>query len=334
MTDEERIKRRLLSVPQADAMNLLEFIRVLHVRFVDDEVDSVAITCENRPELLLNRGFIDTHCQMDEQLFDLVVHEIVRLIRGYADASLNNPILKEVIESVILKNRYNGWVNVINPNTNHHYSCDGRPFFVVGDVRGRRVSLSCVDEDTRGGMVRLLENAGVIEREGASSRSSSRSKKANDKTAVYVHYDQSIMLSLGWLMPLLKRPYAEHHISLFAFCHDVLPVTWSQLRDWTFPQTFTKESEDWLNDLFHLDDILDHIFSLKRSERPRRILILGELEGRISAVHRWKLKISGIEVYVGLFSESLNLRALNLNDAASEIEHFSMLDEYKWWCLL
>lgn len=323
MTDEERITYRLLSVPQVGAMHLLEFIRVLHVRFADDEVGTVAITCENRPELLLNRGLIDRFCQTDEDLFELVVQEIFRLIRGYAEASLINPILKEMIEGVIIKNRNENWLYV--PDKCRVINRADGSFVIAGDAHERRVGLSCVNEDTRDRMVKLLENAGVIEREGASSGSSSRSKKANDNTAVYVHYDQSIAVSLGWLMPLLKRPYAEHRISLFAFHHDVLPVTWSQLRDWTFLHAFTERSEDYLDNLFHLDDILDHIFSLKRSQRPRRILILGKMGGPISAVHRWKLKISGIEVYVGMFDGMSKLC-----DVASEIEYFSTFERHPW----
>lgn len=466
MTDESKIRYRLLSVPQVHAMHLLKFIRLLNVRFADGQVDSVAITCDYRPELLLNRGFIDRFCQTDEHLFMLVVHEIFRLLLGYAglistsdeigdiacDAAINarlckllpgdefvsfftslnsdtgfpsallrpigihtpdrlisvlsilynssdtysesyrllvdvlghssfekgdyrllgnhgelspfgNSILRKMIEDVIVENRYRRWLQelLVRADTESEIAVGT---LVFGDAIGRKVSLSCVDEGTRSRMTGLLERAGVVSTEDLSepsilsdrvtdavaastehdgglisggssacatrvskageadsSKSDATSEETDDTTFVFVHCDQSLAVSMGWIMPLFERPYIENRISLFAFSNKVIPVTYSELRDWAFPKTFTSDCREYAATL---DCVFEHLFSpkrpnlLKRSKKPKRILILcSELNAWVSVAHRKALKKSGIEVYVGLFDGTIPLR-----DIADGIESF------------
>lgn len=82
MKDEERIKYRLYSLLQTSSLHLMEFLKLVDVRFTD-EVDTAATTCGTSPELLLNRDFIDTYCQTDEHLFMLVMHELYHVILGH-----------------------------------------------------------------------------------------------------------------------------------------------------------------------------------------------------------------------------------------------------------
>lgn len=83
MSDIDDIKKRLFSVLQTSSLHMMEFLRLMDIRFVDDEINSAAITCSTRPELLLNKSFIETYCQTDEHLFMLVMHELYHVILGH-----------------------------------------------------------------------------------------------------------------------------------------------------------------------------------------------------------------------------------------------------------
>ena len=72
MNSEELIKKRIYSVMPVSSMHMMEFLKVLEIRFTDD-VPTAAITSRVRPKLLLNKAFIEKYCKTDEHLFMLIM---------------------------------------------------------------------------------------------------------------------------------------------------------------------------------------------------------------------------------------------------------------------
>ena len=62
MNSEELIKKRIYSVMPVSSMHMMEFLKVLEIRFTDD-VPTAAITSRVRPKLLLNKAFIEKYCK-------------------------------------------------------------------------------------------------------------------------------------------------------------------------------------------------------------------------------------------------------------------------------
>ncbi len=84
MNEEEKIKERLFSVIPTSSLHMMEFLKLMNVRLVDDkETETAAVTCTSRPELLLNKKFIDEYCKTDEHLFMLVIHELYHIVLGH-----------------------------------------------------------------------------------------------------------------------------------------------------------------------------------------------------------------------------------------------------------
>jgi hypothetical protein len=88
------------------------------------EVPSAAVTCEGRPRLLFNPDFIAEHCQSDEHLFLLAMHELWHVIlahtRLYPRATLaENVAFDAVINAGLAREfrapEYRGFFEAINP---------------------------------------------------------------------------------------------------------------------------------------------------------------------------------------------------------------------------
>lgn len=82
MTDIEKIKLRLFSVIPIGSLHMIEFLKIINIRF-DEQISSAGITCSIKPELLLNKQFIEEHCKSDEHLFMLIMHELYHIILGH-----------------------------------------------------------------------------------------------------------------------------------------------------------------------------------------------------------------------------------------------------------
>ena len=82
MTDEEKIAVRILDVLPPGSFELSTFLRLFRIKF-SNEVETAAVTCTDAPTLLLNRDFVAAHCQTDEHLFMLVMHELYHVILGH-----------------------------------------------------------------------------------------------------------------------------------------------------------------------------------------------------------------------------------------------------------
>lgn len=83
MSDIDDIKRRLFSVIPTSSLHMMEFLKLMDIRFAEEETKSAAVTCTSRPELLLNKAFVDAYCKTDEHLFMLVMHELYHIILGH-----------------------------------------------------------------------------------------------------------------------------------------------------------------------------------------------------------------------------------------------------------
>ena len=81
MTSSE-LERRLMSCFTAGDLALEAFLRISRIELTDS-VPTAAIECAGRPRLFLNPAFINSHCDTDERLFMLVLHEIHHVLLGH-----------------------------------------------------------------------------------------------------------------------------------------------------------------------------------------------------------------------------------------------------------
>ncbi len=108
MSEIDDIKKRLFSVLPTSSLHMMEFLKLMDVRFADEETNSAAVTCSARPELLLNKKFIDTFCQKDEHLFMLVMHELYHIILGHTHlfhrhSKIDNIAFDAIINAILCR---------------------------------------------------------------------------------------------------------------------------------------------------------------------------------------------------------------------------------------
>ena len=108
MSDIEDIKKRLFSVIPTSSLHMMEFLKLMDIRFVDKETNSAAVTCSTRPELLLNKDFVDTYCKTDEHLFMLVMHELYHIVLGHTHlfkryTEIDNIAFDAVINAILCR---------------------------------------------------------------------------------------------------------------------------------------------------------------------------------------------------------------------------------------
>ena len=102
MTEEEQIKCRLYSLLPVGSLHMMGFLKILRIRFVEDETNSAAITCTTRPELLLNKQFIQNHCQSDEHLLMLLMHELYHVILGHTRMFERHSIIDNIAFDAVI----------------------------------------------------------------------------------------------------------------------------------------------------------------------------------------------------------------------------------------
>ena len=108
MSDIDDIKRRLFSVIPTSSLHMMEFLKLMDIRFVEEETKSAAVTCTSRPELLLNKAFVDAYCKTDEHLFMLVMHELYHIILGHTHlfkrhTDIDNIAFDAVINAILCR---------------------------------------------------------------------------------------------------------------------------------------------------------------------------------------------------------------------------------------
>ena len=105
MTDEEKIIARILDVIPPRSFELTTFLTLFRVRF-SEKTKTACVTCGESPELLLNKDFIEAHCQTDEHLFMLVMHELYHVILGHTTlfpraTDVRNLVFDAVINAIL-----------------------------------------------------------------------------------------------------------------------------------------------------------------------------------------------------------------------------------------
>ncbi len=105
MTDEEKIIARILDVIPPRSFELTTFLSLFRVRF-SEKTETACVTCGDSPELLLNKDFIEAHCQTDEHLFMLVMHELYHVILGHTTlfpraTEVRNLVFDAVINAIL-----------------------------------------------------------------------------------------------------------------------------------------------------------------------------------------------------------------------------------------
>jgi len=105
MTDEEKIIERILDVIPPRSFELMTFLSLFRVRF-SEKTKTACVTCGESPELLLNKDFIEAHCQTDEHLFMLVMHELYHVILGHTTlfpraTEVRNLVFDAVINAIL-----------------------------------------------------------------------------------------------------------------------------------------------------------------------------------------------------------------------------------------
>ena len=105
MTDEEKIITRILDVIPPRSFELTTFLTLFRVRF-SEKTKTACVTCGESPELLLNKDFIEAHCQTNEHLFMLVMHELYHVILGHTTlfpraTEVRNLVFDAVINAIL-----------------------------------------------------------------------------------------------------------------------------------------------------------------------------------------------------------------------------------------
>lgn len=126
MSDEELIKKRLFSVVSTSSLHMMKLLQLMSIRFVSEETKTAAVTCESRPELLLNKEFINSFCKTDEHLFMLVMHELYHVILGHTHlfkrhTEIDNIAFDAVINAILCRlfpgEEYTSFFTQINEDT-------------------------------------------------------------------------------------------------------------------------------------------------------------------------------------------------------------------------
>ena len=105
MTDEEKIITQILDVIPPRSFELTTFLTLFRVRF-SEKTKTACVTCGESPELLLNKDFIEAHCQTNEHLFMLVMHELYHVILGHTTlfpraTEVRNLVFDAVINAIL-----------------------------------------------------------------------------------------------------------------------------------------------------------------------------------------------------------------------------------------
>ena len=59
-------------------------LKILEVRFTDS-VETMAVTCEEAPSLLVNLSFVREHCRTDEQVKAVLCHEFLHVLLRHTE---------------------------------------------------------------------------------------------------------------------------------------------------------------------------------------------------------------------------------------------------------
>ena len=126
MSEIENIKRRIFSVIPTSSLHMMEFLKLMNIRYASsEETLTAAVTCSSRPELLLNKGFVEEYCKTDEHLFMLIMHELYHIVLGHTHlfkrhTEIDNIAFDAVINAILCRmfpdKEYTSFFTSLNPD--------------------------------------------------------------------------------------------------------------------------------------------------------------------------------------------------------------------------
>jgi hypothetical protein len=147
------LARRLVQCLPAATFEMETLVRLTSIEASRD-IPTAAVTCEGRPRLLINPDFVEVHCQSDEHLFLLVMHELWHVIlahtRLYPRATIAQNVAFDAVINAGLAHElpapeYRGFFEALNPPDRFPglllrppIGWPGRPRYAVPGPRGTR----------------------------------------------------------------------------------------------------------------------------------------------------------------------------------------------------
>ncbi len=120
---ERRLRERIFSVLPAASFHMDRLLQLLDI-VESDRSPTACIECSTQPRLHLNPRFLAEHCQRDEDLFLLVLHELYHVVLGHTRlfariTPLDNLIFDAVINAMLCQQfrepRYTQFFQRMNP---------------------------------------------------------------------------------------------------------------------------------------------------------------------------------------------------------------------------
>lgn len=99
---DNNIKRRLYSTIPTATLQMQEFISLLNIRLTKEETKTACVTCNYKPELIINSDFLDEYCKSDEHLFMLVMHELYHIILGHTTLFNRTSIIDNIVFDAVI----------------------------------------------------------------------------------------------------------------------------------------------------------------------------------------------------------------------------------------
>jgi hypothetical protein len=82
--NEQRFKNLLQELIDENPFAIRAALKVLHTEFTET-VPTLAVTCEDRPRLLVNLSFVSKHCKNDSQAKAVVCHEFLHVLLRHTE---------------------------------------------------------------------------------------------------------------------------------------------------------------------------------------------------------------------------------------------------------
>ena len=97
----ERFKSVLAELIDENPFAIRAALKILDVCFTDG-VPTLAVTCEERPRLLVNLGFVAAHCRSDAEVKAVICHEFLHVLLRHTEqrAPLTSAPVTEPTSSV------------------------------------------------------------------------------------------------------------------------------------------------------------------------------------------------------------------------------------------
>lgn len=82
--NESRFRDLVEELGSENPLAIRPFLRLLEIRFTT-EVPTLAVTCEERPSLLVNGDFLDQHCRKDDHVKAVILHEYLHILLRHTE---------------------------------------------------------------------------------------------------------------------------------------------------------------------------------------------------------------------------------------------------------